>query len=118
LQMFRAYFGIEPETGEREARERIAGRLLLLDPGFAEDLGLIFDFLAVPDPERPAPVLNPEARQRRLLGLIQRLVQMRGREETVVQLIEDLHWIDSASEEFLAALIESVPGARSLVVAN
>ena len=118
LQMLRAYFGIEPDTGEREARERIAGRLLLLDPGFADDLGLIFDFLAVPDPERPGPVLNPEARQRRLLGLIQRLVQLRGRENTVVNLVEDLHWIDPASEEFLAALIEAVPGTRTIVVTN
>ena len=118
LQMLRAYFGIEPDTGEREARERIAGRLLLLDPGFADDLGLVFDFLAVPDPERPGPVLNPEARQRRLLGLIQRLVQLRGRENTVVNLVEDLHWIDPASEEFLAALIEAAPGTRTIVVTN
>ena len=118
LQMFRAYFGIDSETAERAARERIAGRLLLMDPGFADDLGLIFDFLAVPDPERPGPVLNPEARQRRLLGLIQRLAQLRGREQTFIHLVEDLHWIDSASEEFLAALIEAVPGTKTLIVAN
>ena len=118
LQMLRAYFGIEPETGERAARERIAGRLLLLDPGFADDLGLVFDFLGVPDPERPAPVLNPEARKRRLLGLIRRLVQLRGRDNTVINVVEDLHWIDAASEEFLAALVDSVPGTKTLVVAN
>ena len=42
---------------------------------FAEDLPLMFDFLAVPDPERPAPRMDPEARQRQLLRLIKRLTR-------------------------------------------
>ena len=55
-------------TPTRRARERIAGKLLLLDESFGDDLPLIFDFLAVPDPERPAPRMDPEARQRQLLA--------------------------------------------------
>ena len=38
---------------DRVASEKIAGRLLLLDEGFGDDLPLIFEFLAVPDPDRP-----------------------------------------------------------------
>lgn len=118
LQMLRAYFGIEPADSERETREKIAGRLLLLDASFADDLGLVFDFLAVPDPQRPAPQMNPEARQRRLLELVGRIVCARGREEPAVNLIEDLHWVDPASEAFLHALIAAAPGTGTLVVAN
>src|SRR5262249_22137043 len=33
-----------------------------------------------------------------------------------VLVIEDLHWIDSASEQFLASLIDSVPALRVLLV--
>ena len=40
LQMLRGYFGIEDRDSERVAREKIAGRLLLLDPDFADDLPL------------------------------------------------------------------------------
>ena len=69
LQYLRAYFEITERDSERTARERIAGKLLLLDESFAEDLPLIFDFLAVPDPVRPSPRMDPEARQRQLLGL-------------------------------------------------
>ena len=118
LQMMRSYFGIEPGDSDREAREKIAGRLLLLDSSFTDELGLMFDFLAVPDPQRPAPQMNPEARRRRLLDIVRRLVHARGRTEATVNLIEDLHWMDPASEDFLAALIEAVPGSRSLVVTN
>jgi class 3 adenylate cyclase/tetratricopeptide (TPR) repeat protein len=118
LQMLRGYFGIGSADSEREAREKIAGRLLLIDPDFGDDLGLVFDFLAVPDPERPAPSMNPEARQRRLLDFVRRIAQAAGRQGPVVNLIEDLHWIDPASEAFLKALVEAVPGTSSLVVTN
>ncbi|MGN6556501.1 MAG: adenylate/guanylate cyclase domain-containing protein, partial [Solirubrobacterales bacterium] len=55
LQMLRAFFGIGDGDPEQLAREKIAGRALLLDASFAEDLPLIFDFLGVPDPDRPVP---------------------------------------------------------------
>ena len=118
LQMLRSYFGIEEEDSDRVAREKIAGRLLLLEQQFAEDLPLVFDFLAVPDPQRPAPQMNPEARQRRLLDILRRVVQSPDRQDVGVNLMEDLHWIDEASDAFLASFVESLPQAPTLAVVN
>ena len=50
LEFMRAYFDVTEQDSDQTARERIAGKLLLLDESFAEDLPLIFDFLAVSDP--------------------------------------------------------------------
>jgi adenylate cyclase len=118
LQMMRAYFGIEDRDTERMAREKIAGRLLLLDPDFADDLPLVFDFLAVPDPERPAPQVSAEARERLLRGVIRRLYRVPGRTEVVVNVIEDLHWMDEGSETFLAEMVGAVEGTATLAVVN
>jgi adenylate cyclase len=118
LQMLRAYFGIEDRDSDRAAREKIAGRLLLLDPEFAGDLPLVFDFLAVPDPERPAPQVSAEARQRLLRGVIRRLYRAPGRTQVVVNVLEDLHWMDEGSEEFLAEMVGAVEGTATLAVAN
>src|SRR5262249_13148871 len=92
LQMLRAYFGIGDREPERQVRERIAGRALLLDPAFADDMPLIFDFLGVPDPERPVAQMGAEARQRALGSFVCRLVNSPARSKTVVVVIEDLHW--------------------------
>ncbi len=118
LQMLRAYFGIADREPERIAREKIAGRALLIDPGFADDLPLIFDFLGVSDPDRPAPQMSPEARQRALGGVICRLVNAADRRHTVVTVIEDLHWMDEGSEALLADLADSVAGTSTLAVVN
>jgi class 3 adenylate cyclase/tetratricopeptide (TPR) repeat protein len=118
LQMLRGYFGIEDQDSERVAREKIAGRLLLLDPDFSDDLPLIFDFLAVPDPERPAPQVSAEARERLLRGVIRRLYRVPGRTDVVVNVIEDLHWMDKGSEAFLAEMVGAVEGTATLAVVN
>ncbi len=118
LQMMRAYFGIGDGDPERLAREKIAGRALLLDPELADSLPLLFDFLGVPDPDRPAPQISAEARQRELGGVICRLVNASERRETVVILVEDLHWMDEASNEMLTDLVASVEGTRTLAVVN
>jgi predicted ATPase/class 3 adenylate cyclase len=118
LQMMRAYFGIEDRDSERVAREKIAGRLLLLDPDFADDLPLVFDFLGVPDPERPAPQVSAEARQRLLRGVIRRLYRVPGRKEVVVCLMEDLHWMDDGSAQLVAESVSAVEGTATLLLLN
>ena len=37
---------------------------------------------------------------------------------STVVIIEDLHWIDSASEEFIEALADAVVGTKTLLVLN
>src|SRR5215471_8473989 len=92
--------------------------MLLLDETLADGLPLMFDFLGVPDPERPSPPLDPEARQRQLLDLIRRLSHARSAREPAVLLFEDLHWFDRASEEFIEQFVEIAPGNRTLVLLN
>jgi hypothetical protein len=63
LELLRGYFGVSELDDARVAREKIAGRLLLLDESFKETLPLLFDFMGVPDPARPAPAMEPEQRK-------------------------------------------------------
>ena len=118
LQMLRSFYGIGDGDSEQQAREKIAGRSLLLDPGFADDLPLIFDFLGVPDPERPVPKMNPEGRARALADFLCRLVSNPARRKVLVLIVEDLHWIDEGSQAMLSGLIEGMEGTPTLVLVN
>jgi adenylate cyclase len=116
LELIRGSIGITEHDSEQATREKIAGRLLLLDDAFREDLPLVFDFLGVPDPERPPPRMDPEARQRRLFAIGRQLIESRSRREPAVHLLEDLHWFDEVSDAHLENNIEAVPGTRTLVL--
>jgi class 3 adenylate cyclase/tetratricopeptide (TPR) repeat protein len=118
LEMLRAYFGIADREPERLTREKIAGRTLLLDPDFAEDLPLAFDFLGVPDPDRPVAQMSPEARARALGRIVCRLINAPRRHHTVVLVVEDLHWMDEGSNAMLSELVASVEGTKTLAAVN
>src|SRR5208282_577700 len=118
LRLFRAFFGISEQDSDATARERIAGRMLLLDEGLRESLPLVFDFMGVADPGNPAPRIDPEARQRQMFDIVRRVNQARGQRETQVTLLEDLHWFDSGSEAYLEPLIDARAGTRSLMLLN
>jgi len=118
LQVFRAYYDITEQDDDRTAREKIAGRLLLIDEGFREVLPLLFEFFGVADPAQPAPRMDPEARQRQLFGVLRRLVREGGQAESPVTLIEDLHWMDGGSLAFLEQWVEAIGGARALLLVN
>jgi adenylate cyclase len=117
LELLRSYFGITDADSDDAARKRIAGTLVLADPTFQELLPLLFDVLGVPDPERPVPRIDPEARQRQLFAFGRRLVQSRSRDAAIL-LLDDVHWIDPASDAFLAQLADVVPGTHFLLALN
>jgi adenylate cyclase len=116
--VFRAYYGITLEDDDRSAREKIAGRMVLLDNRFAGALPLLFDFLGVADPQHPAPRLDPDARQRQLLAVMRQVIQSVSEAQPTVTMIEDLHWLDDASGEFLAQMVDARAGSRNLLLLN
>jgi predicted ATPase len=118
LALVRGYFGITEQDSPEAARDKIAGRMVRLDENLGEWLGVMFDFLGVPDPEKPMPPMGPEARERQLFDVIRRLTRARSAREPAVFLFEDLHWFDRASEEFLENMVEAAPGNRSLLLLN
>jgi adenylate cyclase len=118
LQMMRSYFAIAESDTDQQAREKIAGRMLLLDDAFAEGLPLLFDFLAVPDPHRPAPRMDPDARQRTLLEMVKRLLHAGTQSNPGIYLLEDAHWFDPGTEIFLTQFVEALPGSRTLAITN
>jgi class 3 adenylate cyclase/tetratricopeptide (TPR) repeat protein len=118
LEVLRGFFGITEQDDDRTAREKVAGRLLLLDESFKDALGVIFEFLGISDPEHPAPRMDPQARQRQLFAALQRLSRRRTEQIPGLVLIEDLHWLDPGSEAFLENLLTVVPESRTLVLLN
>jgi DNA-binding NtrC family response regulator/tetratricopeptide (TPR) repeat protein len=67
------------------------------------------------DAERFAE-LTPDVTKAGIFDTLRQLIVRRSRQTPLVIVVEDLHWIDSTSEEFLASLAEILPGARLLMV--
>ena len=117
LELLRAAFGIQPSEPEEVSRNRIR-EVLRLRGSFPETLPLILEFLGLADPTQPALKLDPTARKIRLLEFVRHFIHSRPRDEVAVAVIEDLHWIDAASEEFMEAVVDAVVGTKTVLIVN
>ena len=72
------------------------------------------DLLGIADPAVPLPEIAPDARRRRLTALIN--TASLARTTPTLYVIEDVHWIDQASEALLADFLTVIPQTPSLVL--
>lgn len=118
LELLRAYFEITERDAGSAARDKIAGRVLLLDPELRAELPLVFELLGVSDPTSPVGRIDPDARQRRLFATLNRILTGRRQEAASVLVLEDLQWIDPGSAAFLESLVDALPGTRTLLLVS
>ena len=109
-RLLRAAFGVG-DLDAAGARTQIRARVPEAD---SEDLLLFDDLLGIADPEVKLPKIDPDARRRRLTALVNAVSL--ARQTPAVYVVEDVHWIDEASESLLAHFLAVIPQTRSVVL--
>ncbi|MGV0851962.1 ATP-binding protein [Mycolicibacterium phlei] len=110
-RLLRAGTGVAELAGA-DARARL--RTLVPADADPQDVVLLDDLLGIGDPDVPLPQIDPDARRRRLTALINSATL--ARTTPGLFLIEDVHWIDAASESLLTDLLAVIPRSPSMVV--
>jgi adenylate cyclase len=119
LELFRDLFGVDASDEAVRARQKIAGALLLFDPKLHNILPVLFDFMGVHDPSRPAPPIEPDTRQKQLFALMRQVYRAQSEPgKPAVVLVDDLHWVDPGSDQFIAQLAEATEGSHSMLLLN
>ena len=109
-RLLRAATGVSDLDGQA-ARDRVRSRAPDADP---EDVLLFDDLLGIADPDVPLPVIDPDARRRRLTALVN--AASLARQIPTVYVVEDAHWIDEVSESMLTAFLAVIPHTPSVVL--
>ena len=118
VDLLKAYFKIQERDDQREIRERVAGKLLVLDHALEPLLTPLLALLEVPVEEAAWGTLDPLQRRQRTLDAIKRLLLRESQVQPLLLLFEDLHWIDAETQALLDSLIERLPTARVLLLVN
>ncbi|MGH8441809.1 MAG: adenylate/guanylate cyclase domain-containing protein [Nevskiaceae bacterium] len=98
-----------------DIRRLVAGTFLLADPASAPVLPALFEFLGAGEAGARAPDQAAEARDKMFALLSRWLPRAEGAQ---VLLVEDLHFADPGTEEFLALLCAETRGTKTLLLLN
>jgi tetratricopeptide (TPR) repeat protein len=117
-EMLRDYFRIVPEDDVRQRREKVAGKIIILDHALEDTLPCIYTLLGIGDSESPVMQMDTANRRRRTCEAIKRVLLRESLNQPVIMIFEDLHWIDGDTQVLLDMVTDSIASARVLLLVN
>jgi len=118
IDLLKVYFKIEHRDDYREIREKVTGKLLTLDESLKSTLPALLALLDVPVADTSWQKLDPDHRRLRTLDGIKRLLLREAKEQPLLLIFEDLHWIDSETQALLDNLIDALASSRILLLVD
>jgi tetratricopeptide (TPR) repeat protein len=118
IDLLKSYCGVENRDDARRIREKVTGKLLTLDSALQSALPALLALLDVPVEDAQWQALDPPRRRQRTLDACKRLLLRESQEQPLLLVFEDLHWIDPETQALLDGLVDSLPTARVLLLAD
>jgi class 3 adenylate cyclase/tetratricopeptide (TPR) repeat protein len=105
LDILRGYFGIEEGDREYLVKKKMAEKVAQLDEKLKEALPPIEDILSLKVEDEAYLKLDAPLKRVKIFEAIRDVLIRESQNKPLVLAVEDLHWIDKTSEEFLGYLI-------------
>jgi len=116
IDILKANFDIRQGDGDSEISEKIKRGLKIIGLDEASSLPYLLELFSVKDSGIDKIPMSPEAKKERNMEVF-KLITLKGSEiRPVIAAYEDLHWSDKSSEEVLKYVLESIPGAKVLMI--
>src|SRR5262245_30500024 len=116
VDLLRRYLGLFEGIAGEEIRSRVAEQLQFLGLEGEERATLLAHFLGITAPPELLSRLSGPQLKERTLGAVRDVFLRASKQVPLVLIVENVPWIDSASEESLAHLAAGLPGHRVLLV--
>jgi adenylate cyclase len=120
--LLRGLVGVQEGDGPDRVREAVSATLMeLLSRGDAEDqretIDVLGEVLGLPVGGSMVAQAGPQVRRAALVRSLRRVLGALTERSSVILVLEDLHWIDEASQEVIGEVLVDVPGLRLMVLA-
>jgi class 3 adenylate cyclase/tetratricopeptide (TPR) repeat protein len=112
----RRRFGIDDRDDETSATRKLDAFEEQAGSGLEWTLPFVRYLLSLPTQSPEVDAMDAMTRRVESCRALQARILRAAQPEPLVLVIEDLHWIDTATEEFLSFLVDSIPAAPVLVV--
>ena len=116
LDIVKSYFVIKEDDREYIIKKKITEKVIHFDERLTNTLPSFQEILSLKVDDTSYLQLEPGARKLRTFEAIRDLLVCESETKPLVIAIEDLHWIDSTSEEFISYLIDWLAGTHILLI--
>ena len=116
IDILKSNFNILENDDCVKIKDKVSQWLKTIGIDETSTLPYLLELLSVKDSGIDRIDMSPEARKDRIMSSVN-LITLKGSEvKPLVLAVEDLHWIDQSSEEYLKTLLENISGARIFLI--
>jgi predicted ATPase len=116
IDILKANFDIHEGDGDFDIKKKVNRGLKILGADETSTFPYLLEVLAVKDSGIDKIPMSPETKKDRIMEAFKQIALKGSEIRTLILAYEDLHWIDKSSEELLKYVLESIPGARVLLI--
>jgi len=116
IDLLKSNFDITESDEDYHIRDKVKRGLKELGVDEAHTLPYLLELLSVKDSGIDRIPMSPESRKDRMMEALKRIVLSGSEIRPLIMAVEDLHWMDRSSEDTLKYLLESISGARVLLI--
>ena len=116
IDLVRRAFGIDEADPPALIVEKIERAVLQLGEDLRPTLPFVRHLLSIDPGDAGVLQLDPKLRRAEIFDAMRRLFVRSAERRPIVVVWEDIHWADRATEEFIAALADSLAAHRSLMI--
>jgi len=116
LDIIRSYFDIKEGDREYIIKKKIKDTVLMLDKNLESTISPILELLSVKSDDEEFIKLDPQVKRNRTFETLRDLFIRHSQENPLILAVEDLHWIDKTTEEFLNYLIGWLPNTSVMLI--
>jgi tetratricopeptide (TPR) repeat protein len=116
LNILKSYFQIKKDDQEILIKKKIEDKVHDLDEKLKNILPPLFDILSLKVKDEAYSQLDPGLKKIRTFEALSNLFIRESQNKPLIVAVEDLHWIDKITEEFLDYLIGWISNTRILLI--
>ncbi|MEN8183155.1 MAG: AAA family ATPase, partial [Myxococcota bacterium] len=116
VDALRRDFEIEDADDDDAALAKLEAAEADLGGGLEWTLPYVRLLLSLPSGDEAVDALDAATRRSETFGALRARFQRASEQAPFVMMVEDVHWIDKASEDFFGYLIDSIPASRVLLL--
>jgi len=116
LDILKSYFGIKDDDKEAEIKVKLKRTIDALDENLQAALAPFEELLSVKVDSAEFAALDPQQKRERTFEAIRDLFVRISQDKPLIIAVEDLHWIDRTSEDFLDYLIGWLTNSKIMLL--
>ena len=116
VNLIQRWFGVTEGDGEAAIVAKLERGVAEIAETLGPSVPYLRALLSIDPGDAEVRAMSPVQRRGETFEALRRLIISAAERQPQVLVIEDLHWIDTTSEQFLALLVDSIPALQVLLV--